>query len=103
MVLQNWILPFLIGVIAAYLLMSILYNNSPILRQKFSDLGAIIQLQTSRPAYYFDYVPQNDTISSNIVGSRYAKAEYVNGENMINNPYLGYLPNPHINPHVNIL
>ena len=52
MVLIDWILPLLIGLVAAFLLLSILYNNSPELRQHFSDLGALIQLETSRPAYY---------------------------------------------------
>jgi hypothetical protein len=52
---QDWILPFLIGIVSAYLLISIVYNN-PVLRQKFSDLGAIIQLKTSQPVYYVDYI-----------------------------------------------
>ena len=49
MVMYDWVLPLLIAFVATYILMSILYNNSPELRQKFSDLGALIQLQTSRP------------------------------------------------------
>lgn len=52
MVLIDWILPLLIGIIASVLLLSILYNNNPQLRQAFSDLGALIQLETSRPVYY---------------------------------------------------
>ena len=52
MVLIDWILPLLIGIVAAVLLLSILYNNSPRLRQHFADLGALIQLETSRPVYY---------------------------------------------------
>ena len=59
MVLQNWILPLLIGIVATYLLLSILYNNSPELRQKFSDLGALIQLQTSKPVYYANWIREN--------------------------------------------
>jgi hypothetical protein len=51
MVLYSWILPILIGVIATWLLLSILYEN-PRVKQAFSDLGALIQLQTSRPVYY---------------------------------------------------
>lgn len=69
MVLQNWILPILIGIVATYLLMSILYNNSPRLRQKFSDLGALIQLQTSRPYYYANWVPENKMVYNNVMDS----------------------------------
>jgi hypothetical protein len=57
--ISEWILPLLIGIVAAYLLLSILYNNN-ILKQKFADLGALIQLQTSRPVYYgLGWVPNN--------------------------------------------
>ena len=52
MVLIDWVLPLLIGIVAAVLLLSILYNNNPKLRQHFADLGALIQLETSRPVYY---------------------------------------------------
>ena len=69
MVLQNWILPFLIGIVATYLLMSILYNNYPEVRQKFSDLGAIIQIQTSRPAYYANWVPENQGVYNKVMNS----------------------------------
>jgi len=66
MFLENWILPFLIGIVAAYLLMSIVYNNS---RNKFSDLGALIQLQTSRPYYYAHWVPENQSVYDNVISS----------------------------------
>ena len=69
MVLQNWILPFLIGVVSAYLLMSILYFNSPTFRQNFSDLGALIQLQTSRPVYYANWVPENQSVYNDVMKS----------------------------------
>ena len=69
MVLQNWIFPFLIGAVATYMLMSILYNNYPELKQKFSDLGAIIQLQTSRPYYYANWVPENQSVYNDVVNS----------------------------------
>lgn len=51
MAINSWILPILIGVVSVFFLMSILYMN-PYMKQKFSDLGAIIQLETSRPVYY---------------------------------------------------
>jgi hypothetical protein len=54
MALTNWVLPILIGIVASVLLLAILYN--PYIKNKFSDLGALIQLQTSRPVYY---VPLN--------------------------------------------
>jgi hypothetical protein len=58
MALQTWILPILIGVVAAVLLVAILFNDT--YKQKFADLGALIQLQTSRPYYYsVPYVPIN--------------------------------------------
>lgn len=60
MVLIDWVLPLLIGIVAAVLLLSILYNNNPQLRQAFSDLGALIQLETSRPVIYgAGWVPVN--------------------------------------------
>ena len=59
MALKGWILPILIGAVAAVLLLAILYND-PYIKSKFSDLGALIQLETSRPAYYgLGWVPVN--------------------------------------------
>jgi hypothetical protein len=69
MVLQNWILPFLIGIVATYLLMSILYHNSLTFRQNFSDLGALIQLQTSRPVYYANWIPENQNVYNDVMQS----------------------------------
>jgi hypothetical protein len=69
MVLQNLILPFLIGIVAAYLLMSILYYNSLTFRQNFSDLGALIQLQTSRPVYYANWIPENQNVYNDVMQS----------------------------------
>lgn len=59
MVFANWIIPLFIGIIAVVLLMMILYNN-PKVKQAFSDLGALIQLETSRPVYYgIGWIPNN--------------------------------------------
>ena len=59
MPLQSWILPTLIGFISAILLVAILFKDN-LSRQTFSDLGGLIQLQTSRPFYYgFKWVPNN--------------------------------------------
>ena len=57
MTIQSWVLPILIGFIAAFLLIAILFKDN--LKQRFSDLGALIQLQTSRPYYGLGYVPIN--------------------------------------------
>jgi len=69
MVLQNWIFPLLIGVVSAYLLLSILYNNSPILRQKFADLGSFIQLESNKPVHYLNFIPENQSVYNNVVSS----------------------------------
>jgi hypothetical protein len=59
MALESWILPILFGLVAAILLLTILFKDN-FLRQSFADLGALIQLQTSRPVYYgIGYVPIN--------------------------------------------
>jgi hypothetical protein len=66
MALTGWILPTLIGFVAAILLFSILYND-PYIKSKFSDLGALIQLETSRPVYYgLGWVPNNDFSSKQL-------------------------------------
>jgi len=69
MVMQTWILPILIAIVATYLLISILYNNNQSIIQKFSDLGALIQLQTSRPVYYVDFVPENQLVYNDVMKS----------------------------------
>ena len=67
MVLVDWILPLLIGIVSAYLLLSILYNNTNSnINQHFADLGALIQLETSKPLYYMNFVPENNNVSKNV-------------------------------------
>ena len=46
MVLKDWVLPILIGIVASIALISILYNNTKV-KQAFADIGALIQLQAS--------------------------------------------------------
>lgn len=66
MALTGLILPTLIGFVAVVLLFSILYND-PYIKSKFSDLGALIQLETSRPVYYgMGWVPNNDYASKQL-------------------------------------
>ena len=45
MVLNEWVLPILIGGISAFILISILYNND--IKQTFTNNGSLIQLQNS--------------------------------------------------------
>ena len=106
MFLQNWVLPILIGIVAAYLLMSILYNNYPEVRQKFSDLGALIQLQTSRPNYYVNWVPENQSVYNNVVKSYGANPQNMMiGTRELNQGYSVQYPlvlSLPTNPHVNV-
>ena len=48
MVMKDWILPILIGFVAAIALISILYNNTRV-KQAFSDIGALMQLNSDKP------------------------------------------------------
>jgi len=60
------VLPLLIGIVATIILLNILYE--PYIKQKFADLGALIQLQTSRPVYYpIGWIPvdNNKTVVPN--------------------------------------
>ena len=36
---------------------------------KFSDLGALIQLQTSRPVQYINFYPENQNVYNNVLAS----------------------------------
>lgn len=66
MAYTGWILPILIGIVASLLLLAILYND-PYIKSKFSDLGALIQLETSRPVYYgMGWVPNNALASNQL-------------------------------------
>ena len=48
MFVKDWLLPILIGIVAAIALISILYNN-PKVKQAFADIGAMMQLNASKP------------------------------------------------------
>ena len=48
MFVKDWLLPILIGIVAAIALISILYNN-PTVKQAFADIGAMMQLNVSHP------------------------------------------------------
>lgn len=47
MVVRNWILPILIGIVAAIALISILYNN-PRVKAYFTDVGNMLNLDISK-------------------------------------------------------
>lgn len=47
MVIKNWVLPILIGLVAAIALISILYNN-PKVKAYFTDVGVMTQLQSDQ-------------------------------------------------------
>jgi hypothetical protein len=101
MAFKSLVLPILIGVVAAVLLLTILYND-PYIKSKFSDLGALIQLETSRPAYYginwspingnnqLPLIPTNEHITS--VNSPL----YV--DDQANYPVYNYYPQSPLNP-----
>jgi hypothetical protein len=61
----GWVIPILIGIVASVLLLAIIYDN-PFIISKFADLGAIIQLQTSRPAYNLVWQPISHYSNSDI-------------------------------------
>jgi len=101
MALKGWILPTLIGAVAAVLLLAILYND-PYVKSKFSDLGALIQLETSRPAYYgLGWVPVNNnyqlppTPATGYITSVDSPL-YANGE--LAYPVYNYYPQTLLNP-----
>ena len=101
MALQTWILPIFIGIIAAVLLLAILFND----KQRFADLGALIQLQTSRPYYAglnwgpLDY---NSDIPPGSMQGQISGAEsplWMNGvDGSVNYPVYNYYPKAALNP-----
>ena len=101
MAFQGWILPILIGVIAAVLLIAILFND----KQRFADLGALIQLQTSRPYYYgLNWVPldYNSSVPPGAMQGQISGAEsplWMNGvDGNVNYPVYNYYPKAPLNP-----
>lgn len=102
--MQGWVLPILIGLIAAILLVAILFND----KQRFADLGALIQLQTSRPYYYgLNWIPVgNDTkIPPGATQGQISATESplwmggVDGlDSAVNYPVYNYYPKAALNP-----
>lgn len=101
MALQSWILPILIGIIAAVLLLAILFND----KQRFADLGALIQLQTSRPYYYgLNWIPIDNAtnIPSNATQGKISGADsplWINNlDGVVSYPVYNYYPKAPLNP-----
>ena len=91
MVFKDWILPILIGCIASFILISILYNNNNsqinslnntnYLNQNFANIGALIQLQnfhnSNKP-----WVPlENNCVVSNELNNNNVNTNNVNTNN----------------------
>lgn len=104
MALQTWILPILIGIIAAVLLLAILFND----KQRFADLGALIQLESSRPYYYgLNWLPLDYTtvVPPGASQGQISGAESplwmggMNGmDNAVSYPVYNYYPKAPLNP-----
>lgn len=101
MALQGWILPILIGIIAAVLLVAILFND----KQRFADLGALIQLQTSRPYFYgLNWMPIDYTtiVPSGATQGQISAAQsplWINSfDGAVNYPVYNYYPKAPLNP-----
>ena len=64
---QKIIALFIIGLLIAGLLFYIIYVKKTF--SKFSDLGALIQLQTSRPVGYINFYPENQNVYNDVLTS----------------------------------
>jgi hypothetical protein len=93
----NLLLPLLIGIVATIILFNILYE--PYIKQTFTDLGALIQLQTSRPVYYpIGWIPvdNNKTVAPNS-----SQGPITNIDSPLSNvsgPVYNYYPQTLLNP-----
>ena len=93
----EWVLPLLMGIVATIVLFNILYE--PFIKQKFADLGALIQLQTSRPVYYpIGWIPvdNNKTVEPNP-----SQGPITNTDSPLSNvsgPVYNYYPQTPLNP-----
>ena len=103
MALYTWILPILIGIIAAVLLLAILFNN----KQRFADLGALIQLESSRPYGVINvssWLPLNysSVVPPGATQGQISGAEsplWMNGiDGSVSYPIYNYYPKAPLNP-----
>ena len=65
MLSQKKILLIVIGLVIAGLLFYIIYIKKTF--NNFSDLGALIQLQTSRPVEYINFYPDNLNVYNGLI------------------------------------
>jgi len=100
MTLYSWILPILIGIIAAVLLLAILFQD----KQRFSDLGALTQLEASRPYLYgVNWIPlhYNDNIPIQEIQGQITKVDsplWINSvDGVANYPIYNYFPKVKLN------
>jgi len=106
MAFKGWILPILIGFVFAVLLLTILYND-PYVKSKFADLGALIQLETSRPVYYglgWNPINVNNQLPIVPATSNITSVDsplYTDGE--LDHPVYNYYPQTALNPTANII
>lgn len=93
----TWLLPLLIGIVATIILFNILYE--PYIKQKFADLGALIQLQTSRPVYYpIGWIPVDN---NKIVQPNPSQGPITNTDSPLSNTsetVYNYYPQTQLNP-----
>ncbi len=108
MALYTWILPILIGIVADVLLLTILFYN----KQRFADLGALIQLESSRPYYGIvngtvnglEWIPLNNSsvVPPGATQGQISGAEsplWMNGiDGTVNYPIYNYYPKAPLNP-----
>jgi hypothetical protein len=102
MSINSWILPILIGIIAAVSLLAILFNN----KQRFADLGALTQLESSRPYYYgLNWIPIDYNSTSVQPGATQGKISGAQSplwmsdkDGTVNYPIYNYYPKAALNP-----
>ena len=95
MVFKDWILPILIGCIASFILISILYNNNNsqinsqnntnYLNQNFANIGALIQLQNFHNSNKLWVPLENNYIVSNELNNDNVNTNNNNSNNNNNN------------------
>lgn len=100
MALSSWILPTIIGLLCAIFLMMILYPETFLGKQRFSDLGALIQLETSRPYYYPAYVYVPDGFNANAKNDVNPNVTYTSptSDLPVSYPIYNYYPQNPLNP-----
>ena len=91
MVMKNWILPILIGIVAAIALISILYNN-PTVKSYFLDVVGLIQSKESNLGFYepkiWKPIPYNQNETIDIPENEYIEHKKTCGTKNLDNTNL---------------